>query len=63
MLTGKDIHTAFRQHDKHSPEWEEISAYARKAYNAVAEKLNASHITPLAGVGTGFGRNTCALLG
>ena len=50
MLTGKDIHAAFRQHDNHAPVWEDISDYGRNAYEAVAETLNTSHIAPLQGL-------------
>jgi hypothetical protein len=49
MLTGKDIHDIFKQHDSHAPSWEEVSEYGRKAYEVVASKLQQSNIAPLQG--------------
>jgi hypothetical protein len=50
MLTGKDIHSAFKKVDNYALSWDEIPAKAQTAYDKVADKLNASHIAPLQGL-------------
>lgn len=49
MLTGKDVHEAFRQYDRSAPAWDLLSAFKKQSYEAVAQKLNATYIAPLQG--------------
>jgi hypothetical protein len=50
MLTGKDIHTAFTEHEQNARTWDAIAPKAQSAYDVVAIKLNVSHLIPLQGL-------------
>jgi hypothetical protein len=47
MLTGKDIHEAFKHVDARAKDWDNLTLMQQAAYDNIASQLNASYIDPL----------------
>ena len=46
-MTGKEIHEMYAPSCRKPLAWDDLAEQAQKAYNDVAEKITAKHITPM----------------